>query len=94
MGLKFCGKLFRCPNTTDEILNTTDEVERISKTLLFLNVSEVVLGLQNCSVAFMDAKNGFLTKFHIEMVIKKSQLFFSPKIKYFSKIKINKKYEF
>ena len=39
--------------------------------------SESVLDLQNCSVAFMDAKNGFLTKFHIGMVIQKnSQLFF------------------
>ena len=62
---------------TGEILNTTDEVEKISKTHFFKEVSEVVLGLQNCSVAFIDAKNGFLTKFHIEMVIqKKSQLFF------------------
>ena len=58
-------------DTTDEILNTTDEVERISKTHFKKEVTEVVLGLQNCSVAFMDAKNGFLTKFHIEMVIQK-----------------------
>ena len=29
------------------------------------------MDLQKCSVAFMDAKNGFLTKFHIEIVIKK-----------------------
>ena len=65
---------------TGEILNTTDEVERISKTHFLKEVSEVVLGLQNCSVAFMDAKNGFLTKFHIEMVVqKKYQLFCSLK---------------
>ena len=65
---------------TGEILNTTDEVEKISKTHFFKEVSEVVLGLQNCSVAFIDAKNGFVTKFHIEMVIKKNLNFgFSSK---------------
>ena len=38
--------------------------------------SESVLDLQNCSVAFMDAKNGFLTKFHIDMVVQKNLNFF------------------
>ena len=72
----FFGRMWSS-NTTDEIVYTTDEVERISKTHFLKEVSEVVLGLQNCSVAFMDAKNGFLAKFHIEMVVqKKSQLFF------------------
>ena len=64
---------------TGEILNTNYEVERISKTHFFKEVSEVVLGLQNCSVAFMVAKNRFLSKFHIEMVIQKNRNFFSSK---------------
>ena len=77
MSLKLVKKGLGLLLATGEILNTTDEVEKISKTHFFKEVSEVVLGLQNCSVAFIDAKNGFLTKFHIEMVIqKKSQLFF------------------
>ena len=51
--------------------------------------SESVLGLQNCSVAFINAKNGFLTKFHIDMVLQKnSQLFFFVK-KIFSKMSKN-----
>ena len=60
--------------------------------------SESVLALQNCSVAFINAKNGFLTKFHIDMVIQKfSQLFFFVKKiffeneqKYFSKSNFQK----
>jgi len=52
--------------------------------------SESVLDLQNCSVAFINAKNGFLTKFHIDMVIQKiSQLFFFVEKKYFSKMNKN-----
>ena len=52
--------------------------------------SERVLDLLNCSFAFMDTKNGFLTKFHIDMVIQKfSQLFFSSLKKYFSKMSKN-----
>ena len=54
---------------------------------IFDDCSEMVLGLQNCSVAFMDAKNGFLTKFHIEMVVqKKISTFFLSKKKYFLKM--------
>ena len=76
---------------TDEILNATGEVGGISKIKNHWMLSESVLDLQNCSVAFMDAKNGFLTKFHIEIVIQKfSQLFiFSSKKKYFSKMNKN-----
>ena len=68
---------------------------KIFKSWKFSNIwrcSNIVLDLQNCSVAFMDARNGFLTKFRIEMVIqKKSQLFFSSKKKYFLKMKFEKK---
>ena len=40
----------------------------------------VIRALKTCSVAFIDARNGFLTKFHIEIVIQFfSQLFFSSK---------------
>ena len=71
---------------TDEISNATDEVGGIKKIENRWMFSESVLDLQNCSVAFMDAKNGFLTKFHIDMVIQKiSQLFFSRKKNIFRK---------
>jgi len=75
---------------TDEILNATGEVGGISKIKNHWMFSESVLDLQNCSVAFMDAKNGFLTKFHIDMVIQKiSQLFFFVEKKYFLKMSKN-----
>ena len=70
---------------TDEISNATDEVGGIKKIENRWMSSESVLDLQNCSVAFINAKNGFLTKFHIDMVIqKKSQLFFSLKKIFFN----------
>ena len=67
---------------TDEISNATDEVGGIKKIENRWMSSESVLDLQNCSVAFINAKNGFLTKFHIDMVIQKiSTLFFFVKKK-------------
>ena len=75
---------------TDEISNATDEVGGIKKIENRWMSSESVLDLQNCSVAFINAKNGFLTKFHIDMVIQKiSQLFFFVEKKYFSKMNKN-----
>ena len=54
MSLKLVKKGLGLLLATGEILNTTDEVEKSQKHIL-KKVSEVVLVLQNCAVAFMDA---------------------------------------
>ena len=74
---------------TDEISNATDEVGGIKKIENRWMFSESVLDLQNCSVAFMDAKNGFLTKFHIDIVVP-NFFFENEKIYFFETINFEK----